>query len=84
MDPLFQLLKRLSDFGVEYILIGDMAAIVHGSTVVTRDVDVCAPPVFPNLQRIVAACGTWCHVFGCTPIAHRLMRTPPVLWVSTI
>lgn len=55
MDPLFQILKRLTDHGVEYVLVGGMAAVVHGSDVLTRDVDVCAPLDLPNLERIVAA-----------------------------
>jgi predicted nucleotidyltransferase len=55
MDPLFQILKRLTDNQVEYVLVGGMAAVLHGSPVVTRDVDVCAPLELPNLERIVWA-----------------------------
>jgi hypothetical protein len=55
MDPLFQLLKRLSDNGVEYVLVGGMAAVVHGSAVGTQDVDVCAPMTDDNLRRIHSA-----------------------------
>src|SRR5690349_14298239 len=55
MDPLFQILKRLSDNGVEYVLIGGMAAVVHGSSVGTQDVDVLAPMTDENLCRIHAA-----------------------------
>jgi hypothetical protein len=55
MDPLLQLLKRLSDHQVEYVLIGGMAAIFHGSPLMTQDVDVCAPMTDENLRRIHAA-----------------------------
>jgi hypothetical protein len=55
MDPLIQILARLNDQGVEYVLIGAMAAIVYGTQRVTEDVDVCAPLELPNLQRIHAA-----------------------------
>ena len=55
MDPLFQILQRLSDCHVEYVLIGGMAAIVHGSALATQDVDVCAPMTNENLDRIHAA-----------------------------
>jgi predicted nucleotidyltransferase len=41
MDPLLQILKKLNDHGVDFVLIGGMAAIAHGSPVVTQDVDVC-------------------------------------------
>jgi hypothetical protein len=55
MDPLFQILKRLTEHEVQYVLIGGMAAMLHGSAVVTQDVDVCAPLEPPNLERIVRA-----------------------------
>ncbi len=35
------LLRRLTKENVEFILVGGMAAIVHGSASVTEDVDVC-------------------------------------------
>jgi hypothetical protein len=55
MDPLLMLLKRLTDHGVDFVLIGGFAAMTHGSSVVTQDVDVCAPLTLPNLTRIVGA-----------------------------
>jgi hypothetical protein len=55
MDPLIQILARLNDHSVEYVLVGAMAAIVYGSQRVTQDVDVCAPLDLPNLQRIHTA-----------------------------
>jgi hypothetical protein len=45
----------LSEHGVEYVLVGAFAAMGHGSMIVTHDVDVCAPLVRPNLDRIVEA-----------------------------
>lgn len=39
--PLLDLLKRLSDAGVRFVVVGGMAATIHGVTVVTYDVDVC-------------------------------------------
>ena len=57
MDPLIQILMRLSDHGVESVLVGGMAAVVHGAAVTTKDVDVCAPLDLPNLERIVALRG---------------------------
>ena len=37
------------------MLIGGYAAITHGASYVTQDVDVCAPLDFENLQRIAKA-----------------------------
>jgi hypothetical protein len=55
MDPLLQILKRLGDQGVELVLVGGMAAIAHGSPVLTLDIDVCAPLDEANLSRIIEA-----------------------------
>ncbi len=55
MDPLLQLLKRLSDQGVECIVIGGMAAIAHGSPTVTQDLDVCVQFTPENTRRIAVA-----------------------------
>jgi hypothetical protein len=55
MDPLLMILKRLSDHGVDFVLIGSFAAMGHGSPIVTQDVDVCAPLVRPNLDQIIGA-----------------------------
>ena len=55
MASTLDLLKRLSDHQVEYVLVGGMACVVHGSQVVTQDVDICAPFTQVNLSRLLAA-----------------------------
>ena len=55
MDPLLMLLQKLNEQGVDYVLVGGMAAIAHGARVVTEDVDVCASMSSENKQRIVRA-----------------------------
>ncbi|HET9489197.1 MAG TPA: hypothetical protein VFR64_05525 [Methylomirabilota bacterium] len=47
------LLRALADAGVECILVGGVAAIVHGSVRLTRDVDVVYRRSAENLQRLV-------------------------------
>ena len=54
-ENLLLLLKRLSDSGVNFTLIGGMAAIAHGSSMVTKDVDVCSPMIEANIARILSA-----------------------------
>ena len=49
----FELLKRLNDAGVDYVIVGGIAAILHGSPRMTIDIDVCAPLTEPNLSRIL-------------------------------
>lgn len=50
-----ELLKRLKDHNVEFIVIGGLAAILQGLPVATYDVDVCAPMSDENIARIHAA-----------------------------
>ena len=76
MDPLFQILKRLSDHGAEYVLIGGMAAIVLGSPMVTRDIDVCSPMTDENLDRIHAALQGINPRFRFRPDKMRLFDDP--------
>lgn len=58
MPPLlkaFDLLKLLDEAGVEYVVIGGIAAILHGSNLVTTDLDVCSPMTPENVARIIHA-----------------------------
>jgi hypothetical protein len=55
VDPLLEILKRLLDQDVELVLVGGMAAMFHGSDVVTHDIDFCIPFTTDNMSKIVAA-----------------------------
>jgi predicted nucleotidyltransferase len=52
-DPL-GLLRALHDAGVEYVLIGGVAARLHGSPSLTRDLDICHSRERSNLERLAA------------------------------
>ena len=47
------LLTRLHDAGVEMVIIGGVAAVLHGSTLVTEDLDVCCPMDEKNLSKML-------------------------------
>jgi len=47
-DNLKALLKRLLDHDVDFVLAGGLACVVHGSPLVTQDVDICV--FFDDLQ----------------------------------
>lgn len=49
------LIRALADAGVEYILVGGVAAIVHGAARLTRDVDVVYSRSPENIERLVRA-----------------------------
>jgi len=51
-ERLFDTLRKA---GVEYILIGGVAATVHGSSRLTQDVDICYARTDANLDRLVRA-----------------------------
>jgi len=50
-DPLAAL-RALHDAGVEFVLIGGVAARLHGSPSLTRDVDICYARDVDNLDRL--------------------------------
>jgi hypothetical protein len=52
MASTLDLLKRLSDHGVKYVLVEGMACVVHGSQVVTQDVDICASLTPENMSGL--------------------------------
>jgi predicted nucleotidyltransferase len=65
-----ELLKRLNDTGVEYVIIGGLAVISHGHVRATVDLDLCYARTPENLRRLVAALA---------PIHPRLRGAPPEL-----
>jgi hypothetical protein len=47
-----RLLQRLCDADVEFIIVGGFAAMLHGSTLLTRDLDVCAVLSSANVEKL--------------------------------
>jgi predicted nucleotidyltransferase len=50
-----ELLVALQDAGFEFVVVGGVAAIAHGATRSTKDLDVVAPFTVDNLERLLAA-----------------------------
>lgn len=50
-----EILKTLDRHKVAYILIGGMAAVLHGSPVFTNDADICPDKSRTNLKRLASA-----------------------------
>ena len=55
MQKLSELTRKLIEAEVEFVLIGGFAAVAHGATLLTRDVDICCPFEEGNLKRIQKA-----------------------------
>ena len=50
-----EILRILNDHDVLYVVIGGMAAVIHGSDIPTTDIDVTPDESLNNLQRLSAA-----------------------------
>ncbi len=55
MRNMKELVGRLLDAGVEFVVVGGFAAVTHGSTRLTQDIDLCASFDPENLQRAIDA-----------------------------
>jgi hypothetical protein len=55
MQNLSELMRRLVSSQVEFVLVGGFAAVAHGVTLVTRDVDICCRFSESNLMKIQKA-----------------------------
>lgn len=67
-----RLLERLAGAGVEFVLVGGVAANLHGSSYMTRDLDVVARLSLENCERILAALG------DLEPRFYQASGKPPV------
>lgn len=52
MPSFTRLLERLADSGIEFVIVGGYAAVAHGSTIVTRDLDICAGLTAGNIEAL--------------------------------
>jgi hypothetical protein len=57
MVSILELISRLSKAGVEFVIVGGAAASLHGSPVLTNDLDVCCPMTEQNMKRLIDAIG---------------------------
>ena len=64
------LLEALADAGVEFVLVGGLAAIAHGSARLTQDVDIVYARNEENLERLAGALA---------PLQPYLRGAPPGL-----
>lgn len=53
MRDVEQLVRKLADHGVQFVIIGGYAAVAHGVTLLTRDLDLCIPFSEINMDRLL-------------------------------
>lgn len=70
-----EILRVLADAGVEFVVVGGLAAIAHGASQSTRDFDALVPLTVENCRRILAALGPFEPRFYQTIGKPRVERT---------
>lgn len=62
-----RLLRALADVGVDFLIVGGVAAIAHGATTFTRDLDVLVRFDLPNVERLLGALAAHAPRFALHP-----------------
>jgi predicted nucleotidyltransferase len=52
VNDLNRLIQRLCDADIAFVIVGGFAAVLHGSSLVTRDLDVCAVLTPENVEKL--------------------------------
>lgn len=55
MQSLSKLLNRLMEADIDFVLVGGFASVVHGSTLVTQDLDICMLISEATIQKLRVA-----------------------------
>lgn len=78
MTPDFsQLLAKLVDSGFEFVIVGGYAAVTHGASRVTRDIDLCAVLTSDNVETLRQALAPWNLRHRMTPQKLSFLTVPP-------
>ena len=76
MTELNRLLQSLCDAEVDFIIVGGFAAMLHGSSMLTRDLDVCAVITDTSVEKLRAAFRDLHPVHRQTPQRLSFLDTP--------
>jgi predicted nucleotidyltransferase len=76
MQNLSALLQRLADAGLDFVIVGGFAAVTHGSSYITRDVEICALLTSENVAKLRAALGEWNPRHRLTPQRISFLSHP--------
>ncbi len=71
----FNLLQRLANASVDFVIVGGFAGVVHGCTCVTQDIDICCDFSPANLLRLQKAISGLHPVHRMTPHRNMLRLT---------
>lgn len=76
MKSLNDLLEILSKAKIEFVVVGGFAGILHGSTVVTRDLDVCTLLSPDNIEKLREALKDFHPWHRMTPNKLSFLKIP--------
>jgi len=74
-NDFFDLLEKLVKAGVDFVIVGGFAGVVHGCTYVTQDIDICCDFSADNLLRLQKAICDINPVHRMTPNRQKLELT---------
>lgn len=75
--------------GIRFVVVGGVAATVHGSARLTNDIDLCYDTAGDNVSRLIAVLTEWrAYLRGVEPglpfiLDERTFRTTPFMTLST-
>jgi hypothetical protein len=78
-DGLYTLLEELGTAGVEYVLVGGMAAVVHGAPTTTFDLDIVHRRTGDNVTRLLSVLDRHGARYRDQPKGHALAPTREAL-----
>jgi hypothetical protein len=76
MQSLHLLLQRFADTGLDFVVVGGFAGVLHGSSIVTNDLDVCAVLSPENVQKLRVALADLHPVHRMTPKKLSFLEHP--------
>lgn len=77
MTDLNRLLQRLCDAKIDFVIVGGFAAILHGSPLMTRDLDICAVLTEETIEKLREALRDLDPVHRFTPQKLSFLTSPP-------
>lgn len=77
MKSLHVLLQRFADAGLDFVVVGGFASVLHGSAYVTDDLDICAVMSPENMAKLRTALADLKPVHRMTPKKLSFLDHPP-------
>jgi hypothetical protein len=77
MKPLHLLLQRFADAGLDFVVVGGFASVLHGSAYVTDALDICAVLTKENIQKLRVALADLNPVHRVTHKKLSFLEHPP-------